>query len=108
MEIDPNLLIKYRTVRPNIQMNACYNANIYQKESICVDDNLMDLTVSKNILRLIFVLIINLGYKSRCKRANQWKKKKNSEIIEFQIFERRNDEETDKLLSYLEEHYEKL
>ncbi|PKY50038.1 hypothetical protein RhiirA4_466280 [Rhizophagus irregularis] len=92
MEIDPNLLIKHRTVRPNIQMNACYNANIYQKESICVDDNLMDLTVTR----------------VDAKEQINGRKRKITEIIEFQIFERRNDEETDKLLSYLEEHYEKL
>src|SRR5207248_5395959 len=94
MKIDPSLLMECRTVRPNIPFQERVENDIEihpYEESIPVDDNLIDLTVSINeifiliyllfsiinIIYLIFDLIINLEYKRRCKREKQWKKKKN-------------------------------
>ncbi|GBC03598.1 hypothetical protein RclHR1_05200009 [Rhizophagus clarus] len=91
-EIDPNLLVKYRAIRPTIQPNSYHNSNTYHKESIRVDDNLMDLTVTRE----------------DANEQSSGRKRKITEVIETQTAERWSDEETDKLLSYLEENYEKL
>jgi hypothetical protein len=62
MELDPSLLMECRTVRPNIpfQERVENDMEIHPyEESIPVDDNLIDLTVSINEIFILIYLLFS-------------------------------------------------